>query len=147
MSDLEWHGDEAVEYVRGRARTFLKRAADVVASRAKELLSIAGTAVVPDGMQRLGQRFRRKGRRLANAARSQPGESWRKLSKRLRAWVTAEVDEESLEARVGTNQKTGKHLELGTKRGVKPWPWLRPAFEEMVFRTDEILGDIDDKKP
>ena len=34
-----------------------------------------------------------------------------------------------LESFVGTNLDYGRHLEFGTKRNLKPRPWLFPAFE------------------
>jgi hypothetical protein len=41
---VEWHGDEAMDHCRKRALGFLTRAAIEVTRRAKELLSIPGTA-------------------------------------------------------------------------------------------------------
>lgn len=86
----------------------------------------------------------RKGSRIYGATRSQPGEPPRKQTGRLRASVAYEVDPEAMSARVGTNVKYGKYLELGTKRGIAPRPWLRRALAEsmdtiraMLARTDE----------
>jgi phage gpG-like protein len=45
----------------------------------------------------------------------------------LRASIKALVGK--LEAFVGTNLPYGRHLEFGTKRNLKPRPWLFPAFE------------------
>lgn len=42
---VEWHGDEALAHVRALAAQRLTRAAIAVARRAKELLSVPGTAV------------------------------------------------------------------------------------------------------
>lgn len=42
---VEWHGEEALAHVRARAVRLLTRAAIEVARRAKELLSVPGTAV------------------------------------------------------------------------------------------------------
>lgn len=129
MSDQEWNGDAALEHVRGRAVQFIERAAITVENRARELLSIAGTGRV-DGVQ------------VGPVERSKPGEPPRKQTGRLRASVTREVDATEMEARVGTNVAYGKHLELGTKRGILPRPWLRRALAEVSGKVNELLGQI-----
>lgn len=138
-SRLDWHGDEAMAHVRARAVRGLARAAITVARRAKELLSVAGTAV------RTGAgRGKRKGSRVYGAVRSKPGEPPRKQTGRLRASVTYEVDEKTLTARVGTSLKYGKHLELGTRKGLAPRPWLRRALAECRAKIMQLLaGDGD----
>lgn len=128
---VEWHGDEASRHVRSRAVRFLYRAASWVQTRAKQLLSIAGTGKV-------------KGKRVGPVERSKPGEPPRKQTGRLRASVQKEVDAESLTARVGTNVEYGRHLELGTKRGVKPRPWLRRALAEMQTKVAQLLAGVGD---
>jgi phage gpG-like protein len=131
MSDyhIVWHGPEAMDHVRGRAVQFVTRAAIEVQRRAKELLSVAGSG-------------RKKGRKAGPAVHSRPGEPPRKQTGRLRASVTHDVDAASLTARVGTNVEYGKYLELGTKRGIAPRPWLRRALAEMQGRVNELLGGI-----
>ena len=126
-----WNGDEAMEYCRSRATGFITRAAIEVERRAKELLSVPGTAF-----------SRRTGKRLNDQVRSKPGEPPRKQTGTLRASVTYEVDEKNASARVGTNLKYGKALELGTKRGIKPRPWLRRALFEMQAKVNELLSEI-----
>lgn len=79
-------------------------------------------------------------KRKTGAVRSAPGEPPRKQTGRLRASVTYEVDEAGMNARVGTNVKYGRYLELGTKRGIAPRPWLRRALAEMWSRVNELLG-------
>lgn len=137
MSDVRWHGDEAIEHCRRRAVQFLTRAAIEVTRRAKELLSVAGTA-----QRARATKGHRKGSRIYGAVRSRPGEPPRKQTGRLRASVTYEVDEASLSARVGTNVEYGKHLELGTKRGIAPRPWLRRALAECRGKIDSLLSSI-----
>lgn len=140
---LDWHGDEAIDHVRGRAVRWLTRAAITVQRRAKELLSVAGTAQAARGMARtVGgvRRKYRKARRIYGAVRSQPGEPPRKQTGRLRASVAYEVDEQALSARVGTNVKYGRYLELGTKKGLLPRPWLRRALAESM---DAIRGYLE----
>ncbi len=138
MADnLEWHGPEAIDHVRGRAVSFLTRAAITVQRRAKELLSLPGTAV----RSRTGPGGR-KGSRITGAVRSAPGDPPRKQTGRLRASVAYEVDAPKLTARVGTNVKYGMFLELGTKRGIAPRPWLRRALAECRGKIDSLLSSI-----
>ena len=132
---VEWHGDAAMGRVRRRAVQALTRAAISVSRRAKELLSIPGTA---QGREKGTGRYKR----IYGAVVSAPGEPPRKQTGRLRASVTYEVDEAALEARVGTNVEYGKYLELGTKRGLAPRPWLRRALAEMQSRINELLSGI-----
>jgi phage gpG-like protein len=135
--EVKWNGDEASALVRKKAVGFITRAAITVKRRAQELLSVPGTAVsIQKGS---------KGKRQDNVARSQPGEPPRKQTGRLRASVTDEVDEATLTARVGTNVKYGKYLELGTKRGISPRPWLRRALAEMQSEVNTLLAQIEDK--
>lgn len=130
-SRVEWHGDEAKDYVRARIVRCLYRAAYAVQARAKQLLSVAGTGKI-------------KGEKVGPVARSLPGEPPRKQTGRLRASVQIEVDEASLTARVGTNVEYGRHLELGTKRGLGPRPWLRRALAEVSGRIGQILAGLGD---
>lgn len=133
MSD-EWNGDEAKKMVQSKALGFITRAAIVVERRAKELLDIPGTAFsIAKGT---------KGKRLNDQVRSKPGEPPRKQTGQLRASITYEVDEKTQSARVGTNLQYGKALELGSKRGLKPRPFLRRALYEMQANVNELLGKI-----
>ena len=131
--NLDWHGEEAMDHVRRRAVGFLTRAAITVTRRAKELLSVPGTA---QGRSKKTGRYAR----VYGAARSKPGEPPRKQTGRLRASVTYEIDERTLTARVGTNVKYGRYLELGTKRGIAPRPWLRRALAECRAKIDSLLS-------
>jgi phage gpG-like protein len=88
---------------------------------------------------------RRKGARIYGANPSAPGEPPRKQTGRLRASVTYEVEEASLTARVGTNVEYGKYLELGTKKGIAPRPWLRRALAECRAKIDSILAQMGDR--
>jgi len=125
----DWNGWGSIKHVRGRAMLFLERAALAVESRAKELLSIAGTGRV-------------EGKQHGPVERSKPGEPPRKQTGRLRGSVTHEIDEETMTARVGTNVDYGKHLELGTKKGILPRPWLRRALAEEQVKVNEFLSQI-----
>ena len=136
-SEVKFNGDGAIDYVRQRAVGFLTRAIIEVDRRAKELLSIPGTA--------FGHAKGEKGKRKQDVVRSAPGEPPRKQTGTLRASVTYEVDEKTLKARAGTNLKYGKALELGTKKGLKPRPWLRRALFETKGKVSELLSQIEDK--
>lgn len=136
MSEVHWHGDAAIDYVRTRAMKLVEQAAITVERRAKELISIPGTAYT------LGKRGGRGSKRITGAVRSKPGEPPRKQTGRLRASVTREVARVLLAARVGTNVVYGRHLELGTKRGLLPRPWLRRALDEMRSKVDSFLSQL-----
>ena len=135
MPDLEWNGDGAIRYVRELAINGLRRAAIAVTRRAKELLGVPGTAVSTGK----GGAKAKKGQRVTGAVRSEPGEPPRKQTGFLREHVTNEVDETEMEARVGTNLLYGKALELGTKRGLLPRPWLRRALAETQGEVNQLL--------
>ncbi len=127
MNNLEWHGNEAMDHVRRRAVQFLTRACITVVRRAKELLSVAGSG-------------RTKGKKSGPVTHSKPGEPPYKQTGRLRASVTYEVDADSLTGRVGTNVEYGLYLELGTKKGILPRPWLRRSLAETQGRINELLS-------
>jgi phage gpG-like protein len=125
---VEWHGDAAMDHVRGRAVQFLYLAAFTVERKAKDLLSVAGSGRV-------------KGRKSGPVTHSRPGESPRKQTGILHDSVTSEVDPSSLSARVGSNLKYAAWLELGTGR-IAPRPWLRRALAEMQSRVNELLAKV-----
>jgi phage gpG-like protein len=133
-SSVKFNDNGAMDYARQRALGFLTRAAIEVERRAKELLSVPGTAFATAKGE--------KGKRLDDQVRSKPGEPPRKQTGRLRGSVTYEVDAKSMVARVGTNVLYGKALELGTKKGLAPRPWLRRALFEMKGKVDELLAQI-----
>lgn len=83
-----------------------------------------------------------RGKTRYGAFPSAPGEPPHKQTGRLRASVAYEVDEGTLTGRVGTNVDYGKYLELGTKRGIAPRPWLRRALAESYGKIQEILANI-----
>jgi phage gpG-like protein len=126
---LEWHGDEAKRKGHALAVQVLTLVCLAVVKRAKELLSVAGTGKV-------------KGKRVGPVVHSAPGEPPRKQTGRLRASVTYEVDAKALQARAGTNVEYGRHLELGTKRGIKPRPWLRRAVAECSAQIQSLLAQL-----
>lgn len=137
MSDrIDWNGDAAIELVRTKVIQFVTLAAKIVKRRALELLSIPGTAQ----SIKKGQ----KGKRVEGAVRSKPGEAPRKQTGDLRNRVVDEVDEESLASRVGSNEPKARALEMGTKRGLLPRPWLRRALNESQSEIESLEGKIGD---
>lgn len=136
---MKWNGDEAEKMIHEKAVGFVTMACIKVQDRAKVLLSIPGT-VQKSGAA--GPGSRPKGARITGAVRSEPGEPPRKQTGRLRGSVTYEVDDKSVVGRVGTNVKYGKALELGTKKGILPRPWLRRALAEMQAQVSQLLQQI-----
>lgn len=64
---------------------------------------------------------------------SRPGEPPHVDEGRLRASITTEFQQtqNTMEARVGTNVRYGRFLEVGT-RDIEPRPWLRPALMSVL---------------
>jgi phage gpG-like protein len=133
---LDWHGAGASDYVERRVVRVLSRAAVECSRRAKELLSVPGTG------KQAGTGGKRGAKKVYNAFPSAPGEPPHKQTGRLRASVQYEVDEPGLTARVGTNLPYGAYLELGTKKGLAPRPWLRRALDETAARINSILAGL-----
>lgn len=117
---LHWHGEQARAMVLARVTRLLSAAALIVSTRAKQLLSVAGTGHARD-------KATGKFKRSYGANPSAPGEPPAKQTGRLRASVAWEVA--GLVARVGTNVRYGRWLEFGTSR-MAARPWLRRALAE-----------------
>lgn len=142
MNKIEWNGDAGREYVNRRAVKFLTRAAITVKREAQSLLSVQGVGKI-DKSGAVVPNTGGNAPKVYNAFPSKPGEPPRKQSGELRRSVTYEVDKGELTARVGTNKPYGRYLELGTKRGLAPRPWLRRALAHMASRVNELLGNIE----
>ncbi len=141
---LEWHGREAEQLVQRRAVAVLTKIAVTIKGEAQALLGVAGTGKVKGQAKRDNQgRFLKAAVRVE---RSRPGEPPRKQTGQLRRSVQSEVDPGTLRARVGTNVEYGKHLELGTKRGLDPRPWLRPAWLNSMARVNAWLATLGDSE-
>lgn len=123
-SRVTWNGPKVKQALEAELHRRLTAAAIVVAGRAKALLSVAGT-----GRQGKG--------RVYGAHPSQPGAPPKKQTGRLRASISYEVAGRM--ARVGTNVKYGRLLELGTRK-MAARPWLRRALAEMRAAVVRILG-------
>jgi phage gpG-like protein len=132
MAVKKWKGPEAVGRIRSEFARNLAAAAIVVKGRAKVLLSVAGTT---------GQGRDAKGqfRRVYGSNPSAPGEPPHKQTGRLRGSVAHEVDKTALSARVGTNVKYGRWLELGTSK-MAARPWLRRALNESLATVRALLA-------
>ncbi len=70
---------------------------------------------------------------------SAPGEPPHRDTGRLRASISHEVDESAKTARVGTNVKYGKFLELGTSK-MAARPYLRPTWDRLQEQLKKILA-------
>jgi hypothetical protein len=119
---MAWFGDQALDQIHIECLEGLAEAAIVVRRRAVQLISIPGT-----------------GREGTTAGHSKPGEPPRKQTGNLRNHTDYEVDSQSSEARIGTNVPYGRYLELGTKRGILPRPWLRRALVESQAEINNLL--------
>lgn len=135
---VDWDQDAADRRVRAWAVRALNAAAVVVVNTAKANLSTSGTGRRGAG----GGIVRHTGgtaRRVYGAFRSRPGEFPYKQTGRLRASVAYEVDENNLVARIGTNVKYGRWLELSTRR-LAARPWLRPSLAMATPQVRRILS-------
>lgn len=116
----------------------LSRAAIVVDRHAKELLSVSGTGVRGAGGQ-IVRAVKRTKKTIYGAFPSAPGQPPRKQTGHLRRSVAWElVYGVRMVARVGTNIRYGRWLELGTSK-MLPRPWLVRAFREMQGQVRSIL--------
>lgn len=129
---LDWRGPQAQEKIRAEMGRRLAACAILVATRAKRLLSVAGTIKAGQGRDAKG-----RSKRAYGSNPSAPGEPPHKQTGRLRASVAFEVV--GLVARVGTNVRYGRWLELGT-RLVAARPWLRRALAECRSAIRATLG-------
>jgi hypothetical protein len=138
---MKWNGDRELARIRVEMERRIEACCILVETHAKQLLSVAGTAVAHATIKikkRDGStKTIRKGSSIYGADPSKPGEPPHKQSGRLRASVTHEVV--ALIGRVGTNLKYGRWLELGT-RIVAARPWLRPSLAACLTQIHAILS-------
>jgi HK97 gp10 family phage protein len=99
--------------MRNEMRKRLSRAAISVSRHAKQLVSVAGPSA------------------------SRPGSPPHKQTGRLRASIAWELVGDD-RARVGTNVKYGRYLELGTSR-MSPRPWLVRSAKETTSEVTRII--------
>ena len=94
------------------------------------------------GMQRSGgRRLRayRTGQRVYNAEHSKVGEYPRKQTGHLRRSITHVTDRTNLVARVGTNVKYGRVLELGLPPMTGPRPFMRMTTDNEMANLQTIV--------
>jgi 3-oxoacyl-[acyl-carrier-protein] synthase III len=127
---LKWYGPSVMAKIQAGFQRNLAAASIIVLNHARQLISIAGTAMVATGK---GKRTKR----VYNANPSKPGEPPHKQRGHLRRMVQREVQQ--FIARVGTNYKVGRWLEQGT-RTMAARPWLKRALMEMLGAVRAALG-------
>jgi len=114
-----WHGGEYMAKQRSVLAANLARAAIALKGDIKNALRIGNkTGRTPSG----------------------PGEPPRRRTGRLSGSIAHEVDRQSLVARVGTNVKYGKFLELGTSK-MSARPFIRPSLARMQGTIARILAE------
>lgn len=146
---VNWHGDRVRRQIEAEVDRRLKACGQVGADHAKTLISVDGTGralsakvTLADLRAASGNKNVevsgkiRKGALVYNWAPSRPGEPPRVQRGRLRASVAYEVAEQV--ARIGTNVKYGRILELGSSK-MAPRPWLRRMLVEMTPTFRAIL--------
>ena len=164
MTGYRWHGDEIKRQLEAEIRRRLMAAAIVVQGHAKQLISGEGAGVwlgkgkgsVGRGAKAVGwkgkhglvlksskglvaQHRTSKRQNLAYGAfPSKPGEPPHAQTGRLRGSVAWEMASRFV-ARVGSNSKYAKYLELGTSR-MAARPWLRRALSEMGDKIRRLLS-------
>lgn len=115
MSRLEWNGDAAEVFIRGRTLSALMVLGQAGEDRAKELISIQGPP------------------------RSTPGNPPHMDTQALYDSITHEVDAGQMAVRIGTDLPYGLPLEVGTSR-MAARPWLRRAAMDIMSRAEQILS-------
>jgi len=132
MSNVKtkWHGEAVQRAIMLRSRKRLNRAAITLVNYLKRKVSIANAP-------------RKKTKRgYTGKGPSSPGEYPHKLSGHLRRNITHDMEQfgDTVQARVGTNVLYGKYLETGTRKGMKPRPWLMRGLMEIKTKLNSILG-------
>lgn len=127
---VRWDGPAATALVLAEFTRRLKACAILVSTTARKDLSVPGTTTVVVGKTKAGKT---RTKRRYNTNPSKPGEPPHKQTGRLRASVAWELV--GLTARVGTNVKYGRILELFRDRA-----WLRPALQKCRARIEQILS-------
>ena len=129
-TEMEWHGRPVTDKLRAELNKRLSRAAIHVMKKARK--NVSGTPGVSD-----------------------EGDYPHKQSGHLRRNIAYEVNKFTMTARIGTNVKYGKYLELGTGpwlhsnlygRGIlavirmKPRPWLLKTIKNEWGKLRRILA-------
>ena len=116
---MNWKGPEALKKIQNESVQRLEGACMFIRGKARQNISRAQPSRLYH--TKAGMSYR------VGLSPSEPGEYPKKLSGRLRLSVTYEVNDVTMEARVGTNVPWGLWLEMGT-RTMLPRPWLLPTI-------------------
>jgi phage gpG-like protein len=135
---VEWNGAAMQARIRKEMNRRLAVSSKMVRDHAKELISVSGTGggVERDEAGRFIKGTYKPGKLGSNPSR--PGEPPHKQTGRLRGSVADALYPESTTARVGTNVKYGRWLELGAAH-MAARPWLRRALLERAGVIRSIL--------
>ena len=138
MGHVNWNGDKVLARNIALHTRRLRSAAVFLQGAIKEDISQAGTLRYSP--------LRRKGtasesrKMIDNFTHSLPGNPPSKQSGRLRSSIAWEIVQgKAVSARVGTNVKYGRYLELGT-RCMKARPFLRPALAKHQAAIRRIVA-------
>lgn len=115
---LRWYGEEAKRRIRSETNKRIDRAGRILRDFIRVKLSRSQPVVIHG---------KTAGRSRKGMSPSQPGEYPKKVTGHLRMNVQSEMDDRTATARVGTNVKYGKYLELGTRKMARR-PWLSKAL-------------------
>jgi HK97 gp10 family phage protein len=113
-ANVKWYAAEVEKHVMGTAAERVEKAAILLKNAVKEELSTAYSGKA-----------------------SAEGEPPHKRTGRLRASINHEVDKAKATARVGTNLKYGKFLELGTRKMA-----ARPFLTSTLQKLSDAIGRL-----
>lgn len=122
---MQWN-DQYIKKIERTVGQRVQSAGYYLVGKTREKISVPGRTFVAS-TTKSGKKRVVRGKLGSNP--SKPGEAPHKQTGRLRVSVATEYDPDTLTARVGTNVKHGKFLELGTSR-MAARPWLRPSLSE-----------------
>lgn len=126
-----WSGDDLIKNNDKALAAAAQEAAVLLVREARKLVSRPGpTKGHATGTEVGGETIRP----------SAPGEPPRKRTGNLRNSISHEkANESGTQVRVGTSERYGFWLELGTRRGLEPRPWLRPTLQKLRGKFQEIF--------
>ena len=126
---LKWYGAEANKRIRTETNKRIDKASRVLRDFIRVKLSRS---------QPVKLYGKTAGRSRKGMAPSKAGEYPKKVTGHLRMNVQAEMDDRVSTARVGTNVKYGKYLELGTRKMARR-PWLSRGFFDARHKIIAML--------